>query len=37
MLKILGFKDESYTVSKPTRGTEMQPVEAEEELVETKI
>jgi arginine decarboxylase len=37
MLKILGFKDESYTAPETNKSTEMQPVEAEEELAETKI
>jgi arginine decarboxylase len=37
MLRILGFKDESYVAPEPKVEKESQPVETEEELVETKI
>lgn len=35
MLKILGFKEESFVVPEKNVGTEMQPIEEEEDLVET--
>jgi arginine decarboxylase len=37
MLKILGFKDESYITSEPKTEQETAVLEREEELAETKI